>query len=201
MKEIKDYFYNYLLKPISELVFNQRIYKDFQKACILKGLSRDNFTDFVDINYYKVTITDLCRLLDYPRREDDRNFMGFIKLFKEEEANIIKSRSNIPVFCLDSKTTKNVDISDKIESDFNKVEHDKKLKELEEKFKIFQEYRNKINCHQTSKNVESPSRENIDKTISLLEDLLLIYARLFGICIVSLIPNPIYKNALLSKKE
>ncbi len=150
MEEVKNYFYNYLLRPISELVLNQRIYKDFQKNCILKGYKEDYFTDFVDINYYKATITDLCRLLDYPRREDDRNFVGFIKLFKEEEANIIKSRSNIPVFCLSSKSTKYVDISDKIEPDFNKVEHDRKIKELEEKFKIFQEYRNKVNCHQTS---------------------------------------------------
>lgn len=194
MEELKKYFEKYILESIVTILLNQRIYKDFQKNCISKEYKVDCFTKFVDVNYYKAMITDLCRLLERGKQADDKNFRNFIELFKKKESIIIESRSKIPTISLDTGTIKEIDFSEDIQRLFDKVEHDKKISELDGKFQIFREYRNKVNCHQTSTEKKPPTMEDIDATISLLEDLLLIYAKLFGICLCTIIPKPIYRN-------
>lgn len=194
MEDLKKYFYDYILKPISCIVYTQRIYKDFQRTCLSLKFYEDSFTHFIDKIYYKTMITDLCRLLDKPKKKDDKTFQGFIELFKEKESEIIDERKKVKVVNLDSGDTENIDVSSAIKHDFDKVKHDEKIKELESSFELFRQYRNKVNCHQTSEVVSKPTNEQIDRTVSILEDLLQIYAKLFGIHLLSVIPNPVYKN-------
>lgn len=48
-EETKEYFYKYVFKPISGILYAQKIYKDFQASCISNKFYRDSFTDFVDV--------------------------------------------------------------------------------------------------------------------------------------------------------
>ena len=150
-------------------------------------------------------ITELCKQLDTPNKNkqnkdknnlknDDRNFSGFIMLFKQKEAEIFSMRSSLPVTYLPTQKVINIDMSDKIKADFNRTKHDENLQKIESLFQIFRKYRNKIVCHQTCSTVEAPGRESIDKTISILEELLLMYSKLFGIHILATAPEPIYRN-------
>ncbi|MDY6068268.1 MAG: hypothetical protein SPI34_00890 [Opitutales bacterium] len=194
MKELKEYFENYILIPISELLNNQRIYKDFQKNCMSKNFISNSFTAFVDIIYYKTMITDLCRQLDKPKNDSDRTFRGFIERFKAKEHIILDKRKNQKVLNLKTGTIQSLDGYKNIKPDFDSIAHDEKIKELEKLFQIFRLYRNKVNCHLTSEEIEPPTIEQIDKAVSFLEELLYMYANLFGMHIVSIIPNPVYEN-------
>lgn len=193
--ELRDYFYDYILTPVSVLIYNRTIYKDFQNACLSNGFYRDSFTDFVDTIYYKAMITDICKLLESPKQSDDRNFRGFIKLFRSKESEIFNVRSGINVVNLDTGNIECVDISSKVKHDFNRIRHDKILNELEQLFEIFRKYRNKTNCHQTSQKIEPPSRDDVDRAILILYELLHMYANLFGIYIISNLLKPEYKNS------
>ena len=75
------------------------------------------------------------------------------------------------------------------------------LKKIESLFQIFRKYRNKIVCHQTCSTVEAPCRKSIDKTISILEELLLMYSKLFWIHILATAPEPIYRNPPLHENN
>lgn len=157
-------------------------------------------------------ITELCKQLDTPnknklkkdknnRKNDDRNFSGFIMLFKQKEPEIFSMRSSLSAICIPTQTVINIDISDKIKTDFDRIKHDENLKKIESLFQIFRKYRNKIVCHQTSSTVEAPCRKSIDKTISILEELLLMYSKLFGIHILATAPEPIYRNSPLHENN
>lgn len=200
MEYLKEYFYNYILKPVSEIVYTQKIYKDFQKVCISKNFYEDSFTMFIEINYYKVMITDLCRLLEKPKHSNDRNFRGVIDEFKKKSSEIFNKRKNCKFVNLKNNFIEYRDISNFIKSDFDSIDHGNKLKELENLFEVFRLYRNKVNCHQTSEQIELPTKKQIDEAVSILNDLLFIYANLFGIHICSVIPNPIYRNPPLKEK-
>ena len=211
-EETKEYFYKYVFKPISGILYAQKIYKDFQASCISNKFYRDSFTDFVDVLYYKTMITELCKQLDTPnknklkkdknnRKNDDRNFSGFIMLFKQKEPEIFSMRSSLSAICIPTQTVINIDISDKIKTDFDRIKHDENLKKIESLFQIFRKYRNKIVCHQTCSTVEAPCRKSIDRTISILEELLLMYSKLFGIHILATTPEPIYRNPPLHENN
>lgn len=211
-EEAKEYFYQYVFKPISGILYAQKIYKDFQASCISNKFYRDSFTDFVDVLYYKTMVTELCKQLDTPNKNkqnkdknncknDDRNFSGFIMLLKQKEPEIFSMRSCLSIVNISTHTIINMDISDKIKTDFNRTKHDENLKKIESLFQIFRKYRNKIVCHQTYSAVEAPCRESIDKTISILEELLLMYSKLFGIHILLTTPNPVYRNPPLRENN
>lgn len=197
LSELKEYFLHFILKPISNIIYNQKIYKDFQRTYVFNKLSRDSFVNFIDRIYYEVTITELCKQLDNSKYPDDRNFRGFIKLFILNETEVLDNRKKCKVLDLDTKTTENIDISNIIRPNFDRVKHDEKIKELEVIFENFRLYRNKVNCHLTSANIAPPSYESIDRAISILEELLRIYAKLFGFCIYDIVPEPIYLNSPL----
>lgn len=74
-EETKEYFYKYVFKPISGILYAQKIYKDFQASCISNKFYRDSFTDFVDVLYYKTMITELCKQLDTPNK-NKQNFQA-----------------------------------------------------------------------------------------------------------------------------
>ena len=110
-------------------------------------------------------------------------------------------RSSLSAICIPTQTVINIDISDKIKTDFDRIKHDENLKKIESLFQIFRKYRNKIVCHQTCSTVEAPCRKSIDKTISILEELLFMYSKLFGIHILATAPEPIYRNPPLHENN
>ena len=140
-EETKEYFYQYVFKPISGILYAQKIYKDFQASCISNKFYRDSFTDFVDVLYYKTMVTELCKQLDTPNKNkqnkdknncknDDRNFSGFIMLFKQKEPEIFSMRSSLSAICIPTQIVINIDISDKIKTDFDRTKHDENLKKV-----------------------------------------------------------------------
>ena len=53
-------------------------------------------------------------------------------LFKQKEPEIFSMRSSLSAICIPTQTVINIDISDKIKTDFDRIKHDENLKKIEE---------------------------------------------------------------------
>lgn len=193
LEELKKHFCEYILIPVLELTYSRQIYKDFKKAYRSKGLYADSFTDFVTTNYYKTTITELCKLLEPGKREDDINFNKFITNIKDHKGAIEKYRME----CF-TRITRMRNIPSYITLTLDDAEHKKNLEELQNHLKKFKTYRNKVVCHRTSLQIDPPTEENIDNTILFLEKLMKTYANLLGFHVID--SKPIYFNPPLNDR-
>ncbi len=203
-----DYL-NSLDDILTELILNRTCYLDFNNALIEQKAKQNNFISWCLSNYYKVTVINLCKLLE-PRGSDNnkrtlRYFVNFWK--KQKNYEVLKSSMENAVIEYHEPDTGKVyteDISQdmlrylasiSLENDLIKIQSmHTKLKTLRDKKLVHNDY--------VDFDIDSPRIVELHNFIDEVEAMIKSYYRLFrqGITYENLKQSPRYGKFTLRLK-